>query len=94
MQPAKQDAPQCEPLQAACDKGRRPNRPRPEGLLRESASAVLRRLAMERTITCAPRLASVAFSQQRWCEMSVNTPWPLPLLTLHTRASSIKPLNN
>lgn len=35
MQPAKRNAPQCEPLQVTCDTKMRPNRPRPEGLPRE-----------------------------------------------------------
>src|SRR6202142_3916646 len=50
MQAAQRAPPQPQPLQAVSEKGSRQNRPRPEGLLRESASAVLRRLAMERPL--------------------------------------------
>jgi len=59
MQAAKRAAPQCQPLQADRDNGMRPNRLRPEGLQRESASAALRRLAREgpclRTAPCIHR---------------------------------------
>ena len=47
MPSAKQDAPLCRPQQAACDKGGRPNRPRPFGLATACASAALRSLRME-----------------------------------------------
>ena len=73
MQAAKRDALQCRSLQAARDKGMRPNRPVPSGC-REKAC--LRRCAAWQgmALASATRLASIAFSRQRGREISVNTP--------------------
>ena len=73
MQPTKRDAPQCGPLQAARDKGMCPNRPVPKGCCEKAH--LLRCAAWQGTaLAGAPRLASIAFSQQRRCEIGINTP--------------------
>ena len=73
MQTAKRDAPQCRSLQAARDKGMRPNRPVPPGC-REKARLRCCAAWQGMALVCATRLASIAFSQQRGREISVNTP--------------------
>ena len=73
MQPAKRGAPQCRPLQAARDKGMRPNRPVPKGCCEKAR--LLRCVAWQgMALASAPRLASITFSQQRRCEISINRP--------------------
>ncbi len=74
MQPAKRDAPQCGPLQAAFDKGMRPNQPVPKGCC-EKARLLRCTVWQGKALASAPRLASIAFSQQPRCEISVNRPW-------------------
>jgi hypothetical protein len=73
MQAAKRGAPQCHSLQAARDKGMRPNRPVPSGCFEKVR---LRRCAVWQGMTLAgtTRLASIAFSQQRRRKNSVNRP--------------------
>jgi hypothetical protein len=74
MQVAKRAAPQCRSLQAVRDKEMRPNRPVPSGCCEKVR---LRRCAAWQgmALAGATRLASIAFSQQRGREISVNTPY-------------------
>ena len=70
---AKLDAPQCHSLQAACDKGVRPNWPVPPGC-REKARLRGCTAWQGMVLACGPRLASIDFPQQRGREISVSTP--------------------
>jgi hypothetical protein len=73
MQSTKRDVPQFHSLQAERDKGMRPNRPVPTGC-REKAR-LLRYVAWQgMALAGATRLASIAFSRQRECEIGINTP--------------------
>jgi len=73
MQPAKWGAPQRHSLQAARDKGMRPNRPIPPGC-REKAR-LLRCAAWQGTaLAGATRLASIAFSRQRRRGLGIDRP--------------------
>jgi hypothetical protein len=73
MQPAKQDAPQCGHCKRHATKGCARIGPslRVAAGKRVCGVAVL---GKETTLACAPRLASITFSQQRRCEISVNRP--------------------
>ncbi len=71
MQAAKRGAPQCRQLQAARDKGMRPNRRVPKGCYEKAR--LLRCAAWQgMALASAPRLASITFSQQRRREIKVN----------------------
>lgn len=72
-QPAKRDVPLCEHSKQLATKGCSQTTPGPMGCC---SKARLRRCGTWQwmTITCAPRLASIAFLQQRSSEMSGSTP--------------------
>jgi hypothetical protein len=73
MQPAEWAELQRRSLQAARNKGMRPNRPVPPGC-REKA-CLLRYVAWQgMALVFAPRLPSFAFSRQRRREIRVSTP--------------------